>query len=98
MLDIERLLAIYLSQMCLRRIRARYGENGANDVPAGPAFANWHDLVKQPASRIAAVTNSARNSGYTTPKQPYEFGKGSPHQKTVSPGVTAQMKGVGVLA
>ena len=39
MSNIERLLAIYRSRMCLRRIRVRSGGNEANDAPADLAFA-----------------------------------------------------------
>src|SRR6266576_1835073 len=85
--------------MYLRRIRGRYGENGANDVPAGLAFV-------EPArfGQAASVANGRDNQLFaewrpaTTPKQrATNLGKGWPHQKTVRAKATAQQKGVGSL-
>src|SRR5439155_20027862 len=100
MSTVENLVANYRSRMCQRRIRVRYGENGANDVRAGLAFLG--------PARFGEAASAAHGRGNqlcaefwstTTAKQPVpNLEKGSPHRKTVLAEVTAQMKGVGLLA
>ena len=68
----------------LRRIRERYEENGANDVPAGRAFVGLaNDLVNEPTSPMAAIANSSRNSAQPglQARRATNSGKESPRQK-----------------